>query len=172
MKATLAKFQFLLLAGMALTLVNCSKGGSGGSSGSAAASCGSGTVSTAAGCLQTCGTSNGANLVVYNGVCTPATSVVGNGSNYGASCGTNMITSQYGCLPTCGSMAVMYNNQCVPVTNTNSSNSSNICSIGCGTGQVKTALGCMPQTSSCGTCYGFNNGLCYIGTAAHQYYGY
>lgn len=172
MKTTMSKIRFALFAALTLTLVNCSKGGGGGSSSN---TCSNNQISTAAGCLASCGTSNGVNMVMYNGVCTLSTSVTATGSN-GTSCGPNMLTYNGQCLQMCGTMSVLQNGQCIQITNSigglvNGSTSSNVCSLGCGTGQVQTALGCMPQYS-CGTCYGYNNGYCYIGTAAHQYYGY
>jgi hypothetical protein len=111
---------------------------------------------------------------------------------YGVSCGTNMLTSQYGCLPQCGVSSVMYQNQCIPVTNTSGYGqygygtgipgqtgygyggaNVQMCQGACPAGLVSANGGtmCMPQ-GSCGACYAQYGQYCYIGDYAHQYYGY
>lgn len=109
---------------------------------------------------------------------------------YGMSCGTNMLSSQYGCLPQCGQMNVIYNNQCVPITNAGyypgsqygqygnqygygGTGNTQICQGACPPGSVSVNGGqaCLQQ-GSCGPCYGYYSGSCYQGDYAHQYYGY
>jgi hypothetical protein len=100
---------------------------------------------------------------------------------YGTSCGGsgNMIQSQYGCLPSCGVSSVLYQGQCVPVTTAGGVGGygsgygggygSQICQGSCQIGTVQTQMGCLPQ-GSCGPCYGYAQGGCYIGYGAQQYY--
>jgi hypothetical protein len=176
MNATISKLYVLVLAFAAMALVNCSKGSSGGGDSStpapaASTTCAAGQLYTiGAGCLPQCGTA----MVVYNNQCVSQYSISGGQAQ---SCGTGMLQSQYGCLPQCGTNAVIYNNQCVPVTTTGGiggggyPGGANMCQGSCGAGQVQVAGGCLPQ-GACGACYGQNNGWCYIGTYAHQYYGY
>jgi hypothetical protein len=99
-------------------------------------------------------------------------------------CTAGQLYSQYGCQPQCGTNAVWYSNQCVQVTTTTwptnptqptnpwPTTQTNICQGSCGAGQTQMANGsCLPQYT-CGSCYGFANGFCYIGAYAHYYYGY
>jgi hypothetical protein len=164
MKQAIQILRITLLSAMALTLVHCAKKSSSSTTSAAAASCMSGQLQTAVGCLPQCGT----NMVYYNNQCLATTAVTN--SNAGISCGTGMLQSQYGCMPQCGVNSVIYNNQCVPANSTGGN--IGLCQGSCGAGQTLMPDGhtCLPQFS-CGACYGFANGYCYIGAYAHQYYG-
>lgn len=165
------KFLLLKVIGLAfvvLSVVNCAKKSDGGSS-TPAATCAAGQTATVAGCLTSCGTG----LVYYGNQCVSVAQVVP-GTGTSASCGTGKLNSQYGCLPQCGTNAVWYGNSCVQVTGGTGTTTppygqGDICSGRCGAGAVETYSGCMPQYS-CGPCYGYNNGYCYKGVHAEQYY--
>src|SRR5665213_1383236 len=118
---------------------------------------------------------------------------------YGASCGTNMLTSQYGCLTACGPSSVMYNGQCMPITQTYGTNGYGqpgygtgipgqpgyggipgqpgygqqnpmICQGACPPGLVSVSGGQMCMPQgACGVCYAQVGNNCYIGDYAHQY---
>jgi hypothetical protein len=108
---------------------------------------------------------------------------------YGVSCGTNMLTSPWGCLPQCGPSSVIVpgtgpNTGCQPIPNVGGYNNGYPGGIG-GTGNpamcqgscppsmvsIQGGYACLPQ-NTCGPCYGYYQGQCYIGDYAHQYYGY
>lgn len=163
----------LALIGVAFSVLHCSKGSDSNDSGS---SCPANYYGTAVGCLPACGPS----MVSYNGQCMPTTSITSAMGNGGAvSCGVGRLQSQYGCLPQCGPSSVMYNNQCIPATGIGGQipiggsgyGGTNICSGRCGPGQTDMGNSCLPQYS-CGPCYGYANGTCYIGINAYSYYGY
>jgi hypothetical protein len=118
-----------------------------------------------------------------------------NPAAYGTSCGNGLINSQYGCQPSCGVNSVMYQNQCLPISNTGIGGQfgqqfpgqqqqypgqvgggAQMCSGMCGAGGVQIGgqsgqPQCLPQ-GTCGPCYGQYGPNCYIGDYAHQYYGY
>lgn len=167
MKANAQLFLSVVTIFMALTMVNCSKGGgstTAATPGTYGTSCGNGLVNSPYGCLPSCGVSS----VQYNGQCVPY-SAGGIGGQYGQ---PGYGQPGYG-QPGYGQPGYGQPGYGQPgYGGYPGAGNQSICSGMCGAGGVQVSGGqCLPQ-GSCGPCYGQYGQSCYIGDYAHQYYGY
>jgi hypothetical protein len=124
--------------------------------------------STYYGCQLQCGTSS----VWYNGQCiATTTSVTGTAST---TCSSGYLYSTaYGCQPQCGTSMIWYNNACIAATTTTTTttvSTANVCQSFCPSGYVAVGSSCLPQ-ATCGSCYGYSGGYCYVGNGASAFYG-
>ena len=151
--------KLLLVMFVALSTVHCSKtsNGSSGTSSGTTNTCTTGYLySTYYGCQLQCGTGS----VWYNNQCISTTASV-----------TSTTTTSYTNGTSCGTNMVWYNGQCVYSSSTTGSSTGFICNGTCPSGYTQIQGQCLPQYS-CGSCYAYYGGYCYIGDYAHQFYGY